>query len=131
MKFNGGAWSLVSCDSQSYQEEQAYVKSPVVRGVIALVEKQGEWQGTASELLTAVCEECDAPLALMKPPEFGRELQHFIIPLREKNNIRVSMRRAGKTRKRVLYLEPIGRCAQQSMFDGQAMQPVDDEDNPF
>lgn len=131
VKFNGGAWSLVSCDSQSYQEEQAYVKSPVVRGVIALVEKQGEWQGTASELLTAVCEVCDAPLALMKPPEFGRELQHFIIPLREKNNIRVSMRRAGKTRKRVLYLEPIGRCAQQSMFDGQAIQPVDDEDNPF
>lgn len=132
VKFNGGAWSLVSCNSESYMEEQAYINSPVVRGVIALMENTGNWQGTASELLTAVCESCDAPLALMKPPEFGRELQHFIVLLRKKNNIRVSMRRAGKSRRRVLSLEVIGRCGQQNMFDeSSGMIAVDAEDVPF
>lgn len=130
IRFCGGAWELVSCNSESYQEEQAYVNSPVVRGVIALAEKLGQYQGTASEMLTAICEETDAPIALMDCREFGRELQRFIVPLREKNNIRVSMRRAGKNRKRVLCLETVGRC-QQTVLDESAMIPIPDEDVPF
>lgn len=121
--FNGGAWELVSCNSESYLEEQAYVKSPVVRGVIALLEKAGQYQGTAGELLTAICEETEAPLAMMRSNEFGKELNRFIVPLREKNGIRVSMRRSGKYGKRVLCLE--------SAACEQTMIPVPDEDVPF
>lgn len=123
VRFCGGAWELVSCNSESYLEEQAYVKSPVVRGVISLMEKLGQYQGTASELLTAICEETDAPLAMTRPNEFGRELQRFIVPLREKNGIRISMRRAGKRGKRVLCLE--------SAACEQTMIPGPDEDVPF
>lgn len=123
VEFNGGAWELVSCNSESYQEEQAYVKSPVVRGVIALLEKVGQFQGSAGELLTAICEETDAPLAMMRSNEFGKELNRFIVPLREKNGIRISMNRAGKNRKRVLCLE--------SALCGQTLSPVPDDDIPF
>lgn len=121
--FNGGAWELVSCNSESYLEEQAYVKSPVVRGVIALLEKAGQYQGTAGELLTAICEETEAPLAMMRSNEFGKELNRFIVPLREKNGIRVSMRRSGKYGKRVLCLESAA-CT-------QATIPINDDDIPF
>lgn len=130
VRFCGGAWELVSCNSESYLEEQAYVKSPVVRAVIALADKVGQFQGSASEMLTACCEMCDAPIALMDYREFGRELQRFIVPLREKNNIRISMRRVGRSRKRVLFLEAVGH-EQQTILDASGMIQVDDEDIPF
>lgn len=115
VRFNGGAWELVSCNSESYQEEQAYVQSPVVRGVIALMSKVGRFQGSAGELLTAICEETDEPLAMARANEFGKELNRFIVPLREKNGIRISMRRSGKNGKRVLCLENPAVCSQTGM----------------
>lgn len=125
VRFNGGAWELVSCNSESYQEEQAYRQSPVVRGVLAVAEKYGQWQGTAGELQVAACEVSDAPLAAMRANEFGRELQRFIQSLREKNGVCVSMHRAGKNRKRVLTVEKQGHTHQMGFL------PVSSEDVPF
>lgn len=120
VKFNGGAWSLVSCSSETYLAEQAYVRSPVVRGVIALSEKFGQWQGTASEMLAAASQVSDAPLALLKPTEFGRELSRFLEPLRQKNHIRITMRRSGKGR-RMLYLETLGVMEQATLIPAEHM----------
>lgn len=127
VRFNGGAWELVSCNSESYAEEQAYVKSPVVRGVIALLNKVGQFQGSASEVIMAICEETNVPIAMTRSNEFGKELQRFIVPLREKNNIRVGMRRTGK--RRVLNLEAIGHAQLAIATEGYI--PVSEDELPW
>lgn len=115
LKFDGGLWTLVSCNSEAYLAERDYLQSPAVRGVIALAERYGQWQGTASEMLTEASQVCDAPLAMLKPAEFGRELNRFLVPLLQKNHIRITVRRVGKGRRRVLYLQKAG--------SGQTMMP--------
>ena len=127
VRFNGGAWELVSCDSASYQDEQAYRNSPVVRGVLAVAEKLGAWQGTVTELQAAVCEATDEPLALMNNAEFGKELQRFTAAMLQKNGVKISMRRTGKNRRRVLTVEKVGQNPQMTM----GFTPVPNDDIPF
>ena len=127
VRFNGGAWELVSCDSASYQDEQAYRNSAVVRGVIAVAEKYGQWQGTVSDLQTTACEVSDTPIVMMRSSEFGKELQRFVEPLLQKNDVRISMRRIGKNRSRVLTVEKVGQNPQ-TLMD---FTPVPNDDGPF
>ena len=127
VRFNGGAWELVSCDSASYQDEQAYRNSAVVRGVIAVAEKYGQWQGTVSDLQTTACEVSDTPIVMMRSSEFGKELQRFVEPLLQKNDVRISMRRIGKNRSRVLTVEKVGQNPQ-TLMD---FTPVPNDDVPF
>lgn len=121
VKFNGGAWTLVSCDSEAYLNEQAYLKSPVVRGVLAMSAKYGQWQGTTSEMMMEASQACDTPMPLMSSVEFGRELNRFLEPLLSKNHVRITMRRVGKGngRRRAVVLETVGVSEQQTLLQDQ------------
>jgi hypothetical protein len=60
LRFEGGVWALQSADREAWREEQRYVRSGVVRGLLALMRglQPPQWQGTAAQLL----EPCGGPL---------------------------------------------------------------------
>jgi len=117
VQFNGGAWALVSCDSESYLAEQAYLKSPVVRGVLAMAAKYGQWQGTVTEMMMEASQVSDTPMPIMNSNVFSRELNQFLELLLKRNRVRISLRRTG--RRRVISLETLGVSEQPTLLDGQ------------
>ena len=69
----------------------------------------------------------EVPIAMMRSNEFGKELQRFAEPLLQKNSVRISMRRIGKNRSRVLTVEKVGQNPQTTMD----FTPVPNDDVPF
>ena len=80
-----------------------------------------------SDLQTTACEVSDTPIVMMRSSEFGKELQRFVEPLLQKNDVRISMRRIGKNRSRVLTVEKVGQNPQ-TLMD---FTPVPNDDVPF
>ncbi len=136
VQFNGGAWALVSCDSESYLMEQAYLKSPVVRGVLAISEKYGQWQGTTSEMMMEASQISDVPMPIMNSSGFSRELNQFMELLLKRNHVRITLRRTGKgnSRRKVVSLETIGVSEQPTLTDNQEpawTEAPPDDDMPW
>lgn len=77
LRFDGGLWTVQGVDPVAHAEERAYIKSGVVRGLLALMRSlnPSEWQGTVSQLLGAMQDVADAPLGVYDAKQAGRELE--------------------------------------------------------
>ena len=104
LRFEGGVWALQSADMEAWREEQAYVRSGVVRGVLALMKglQPPAWQGTAAQLLEAMQEATDAPLGVYDAKQAGRELEQVTRKLYERDG--VTIRRKTIQGKRLLLI---------------------------
>lgn len=102
VRFDGGNWTLVSCDSEQYQELKEYNNSPVVRGVIAVAHKYGTWSGSMSDLMEDASELLGEAVPILRVNEFGREIQRFSEMLVNRDNVSIKTRRISKGRRKVI-----------------------------
>ena len=86
-----GVWTVQGTDPVAYAEERAYIKSGVVRGLLALMRSlnPSEWQGTVTQLLDAIQGVTDAPLGVYDAKQAGRELEQLERMLFEKDGIAI------------------------------------------
>lgn len=100
LRFQGGAWGLQSTDAEAWREEQAYVRSGVVRGVLALMASLNppEWKGTASQLLEALQSATGEPLGVYDAKQLGRELEQVTRMIYERDGVTIRSKRTGKAR---------------------------------
>lgn len=102
VRFDGGDWTLVSCDSEQYHELKEYNSSPVVRGVIAVAHKYGTWSGSMSDLMEDASELLGEAVPILRANEFGREIQRFSEMLIHRDNVSVKTRKISKGRRKVI-----------------------------
>ena len=91
LRFDGGVWTVQGTDPVAHAEERAYIKSGVVRGLLALMRSlnTSEWQGTVTQLLDAIQGVTDAPLGVYDVKQAGRELEQLERMLFEKDGIAI------------------------------------------
>lgn len=102
VRFDGGDWALVSCDSEQYQELKEYNSSTVVRGVIAVAHKYGTWSGSMSDLMEDASELLGEAVPILRANEFGREIQRFSEMMIHRDNVSVKTRKISKGRRKVI-----------------------------
>lgn len=57
LHFEGGRWTLLSEDAESWQAQRAYLESPLPGALRALMQGRDRWEGTATQLLQALRKE--------------------------------------------------------------------------
>ena len=104
LRFEGGVWALQSADMEAWREEQAYVRSGVVRGLLALMKnlQPPQWQGTVAQLLEAMQGASNASLEVYDAKQAGRELEQVTRKLYERDC--VTIRRKTIQGKRLLLI---------------------------
>jgi hypothetical protein len=109
LRFEGGVWALQSADVEAWREEQSYVRSGVVRGLLALMKQLNppEWKGTASQLLEAMQGASYEPLGIFDAKQLGRELEQVTRKLYERDGVAVRSKRTGKARELYISQSPI------------------------
>lgn len=100
LRFESGMWALQSTDTEAWREEQAYVRSGVVRSLLALLKslRPAEWRGTASQLLEDLQGVTVEPLGVFNAAQLGRELEGLTRKLYERDGVTVRSKRTGKAR---------------------------------
>lgn len=89
LKFEGGVWALQSTDMEAWREEQEYVRSGVVRGLLALLRglQPPQWQGTAAQLLEAMQGASEAPIDVYQAKHVSEELERLAHKLYERDGV--------------------------------------------
>ena len=105
LRFECGVWSLQSTDTETWREEQSYVRSGVVRGLLALMEGLNPpvWQGTAAQLLEALQAASPEPLGVFRAREVSEQLDQHAEALFKREDIRV--RRSTVRGRRIIRIE--------------------------
>ena len=66
VKMDKGKWSVVegvnSADREKEEQNREYMESDIRRAVISIVQKEGEWRGRCSELISHAIDEYDIPI---------------------------------------------------------------------
>ncbi len=91
--FDRGNWSLVSDDSEKYHEDVAYTSSRFLQGVVLMMSERTEWQGTSSDLLSAVIGALEEPIEISRSAEAGKLLTRFAQRLYDDMGILVNYRK--------------------------------------
>ncbi len=104
LRFEGGVWALQSADMEAWREEQSYVRSGVVRGLLALMKKLNPpaWQGTAAQLLEAMQEATEEPVGVYQAKQVSEELDRQTHKLYQRDGI--AIRRKTVQGKRMLSI---------------------------
>lgn len=102
--FDSGAWALQSTDAGAWAEEQDYIRSGAVRGVLTLMRGRQPpvWQGTAAELLEAMQAATDGPLGIYQARQVSEDLERYANKLYNREG--VSIRRKIVRGKRILTI---------------------------
>lgn len=89
LRFEGGVWALQSTDMEAWREEQAYVRSGVVRGLLALMKslQPPEWKGTAAQLLEAMQGASDTPIGVYQAKHVSEELDRLAHKLYDRDGV--------------------------------------------
>lgn len=98
-----GVWRLESASSEEWEAQQAYNRSPVVRGVIRIMQTQERWEGSASQLMDAISEATKEPVEVGGVRNLGVELSRHAQLLRACEGIVVYNKR--KNTRRIIVLE--------------------------
>ena len=103
IRFADGKWILESSDSEHYAEMQAYLSSPLVRGIFVLMYERKEWQGTATQLMDDIVECTQEPLGCYTVAAVGKELQRFSRIMLEQDGILHGYKRTSQ--RRLMYFK--------------------------
>jgi hypothetical protein len=87
LRFDGGSWVVQGTDPHVYATEKAYCESGVVRGVLALLDTQPEWQGTPTQLLDAVGEVYHGQLETYNASKFSTALERVMGQLYDRDGV--------------------------------------------
>ena len=87
LRFEAGMWIVAGTDPQAYAAEKAYRESGIVRGILALMATQPEWQGTPAQLLDAITAVYHGQLETYAPTKFGTKVEQLIGDLYERDGI--------------------------------------------
>ena len=102
VRMERGAWRLESANSEAWETQQAFNRSSVVRGVLALMQTQERWEGTAGQLVDAISEATKEPIEAAGN-RLTREINQHAEMLRETEGIRVYTKR--KNTRRIIVIE--------------------------
>jgi hypothetical protein len=80
-------WQKVSDNADAYNENVSFSRSPVIQGIIKLMDKREVWIGTASALLEEICMALDYTPADLKPSVIGQEIARYGNRLRSESGI--------------------------------------------
>jgi hypothetical protein len=80
-------WQKVSDNADAYNENVSFRRSPVIQGIIRLMDKREVWIGTASALLEEICMALDYTPADLKPSVIGQEIARYGNRLRAETGI--------------------------------------------
>ena len=106
LRFEGGSWAVQGTDPQAYAADKAYRESGIVRGILALMDAQPEWQGEPSKLLDAITAVYNGTLETYAPAKFGTRLDQLVGELYERDG--VVIRRSRKGGRRILLISKAG-----------------------
>lgn len=98
LRFEAGMWIVAGTDPQAYAAEKAYRESGIVRGILALMATQPEWQGTPAQLLDAITAVYHGQLETYAPTKFGTKVEQLIGDLYERDGIIIQRSRRGGRR---------------------------------
>jgi hypothetical protein len=87
LRFEGGTWVVAGTDPQAYAADRQYRESGIVRGILALMDAQPEWQGEPTQLLDAVVEIYHGQLETYNPSKFSTELERVMGQLYERDGV--------------------------------------------
>jgi hypothetical protein len=91
-------WQKVSDNAEAYTENVSFRRSPVIQGIIKIMDKRDVWVGTASGLLEAICSVLESTPANIRPSLIGRELAIHGRRLKAETGICVDRDRSSGTR---------------------------------
>ena len=106
VRMERGAWRLESANSETWEAQQAFNKSPVVRGVIQILQTQERWEGSAGQLADAISEATREPLADFGANNIMRDINRHAQMLRDVEGIRVYTKRKATRRTVVIERDP-------------------------
>lgn len=106
LRLDDGRWTLQSTDSEAYRAQQAYIKSPVVRGVLKLMATTDEWRGTSTELLDAILDVTHEMPGDVTAARLGKEVQRLAQQLYDTDQVVVRCRKTNG--RRLLCLSKAG-----------------------
>ncbi len=106
LRFEGGAWYVVGTDPQAHAADKAYRESGIVRGILALMDAQPEWQGEPSKLLDAITAVYRGQLETYAVNKFGAAVDAIVGEIYERDG--VVIRRQKIRERRVLLINRIG-----------------------
>jgi hypothetical protein len=89
LRFDGGSWIVAGEDPHAYAADKAYRESGIVRGILALMEKQPEWQGSVPQLLDALSEVYHGPMETCAANKFGERLEQLKGDLYERDGVMI------------------------------------------
>lgn len=108
LRFEAGAWALLSADADQWEQQSAYRGSPLPGALRQLMQGRTRWEGTATQLVEAVGE-FSPELADMEPREAGGMMRGIAPLLEEQHGIRIThMKSSGR---RVIRLSKNGTGA--------------------
>ena len=116
IRFANGKWILESSDNAQYEEEQAYLNSPLIRGIFVLMYERKEWQGTATQLMDDIVEATQEPLGSYTVAAIGKELQRFSKILYEQDGILHGFKRTSQ--RRLMFFKNTRLKDEPSFLDG-------------
>ncbi len=87
LRFDGGTWVVQGTDSQAYAAEKAYRESGIVRGILALMDAQPEWQGEPSKLLDAITQVYRGQLETYAVNKFGAAVDAIVGEIYERDGV--------------------------------------------
>jgi hypothetical protein len=95
-------WQKVSDNADVYNENVSFRRSPVIQGIIRLMDKREVWTGTASDLLEDICMTLDYTPADLKPSVIGKEIAMYGNRLKKETGICVDRDRTMNSRRIVI-----------------------------
>ncbi len=98
LRFDGGSWAVQGTDPAAYAADKAYRESGIVRGVLALMDAQPEWQGSVPQLIDALSEVYHGPMETCAANKFGEKLEQLKGDLYERDGIVIRRKRDGGRR---------------------------------
>lgn len=84
---DNGRWFLKSTNSAEYIEEQKYLKSALVRGIIAIAKENHMWQGTGADLKEALTIRGCAEASTMDTRKLTNEVRPFMDKLLNRDHV--------------------------------------------
>ena len=115
IRFVNGRWLLEASNNEQYQEEQAFMSSPLIQGVYALMAERYEWQGSVTQLVDDIVDATQLPLNVGSQKEVTSELQRFQTMLFEREGILFGYRRQGQ--RRVMFLRDTRAAHKQTQME--------------
>jgi hypothetical protein len=102
VRLDQGNWSLLSEDSEKYQEDIDYTGSRFLQGIVLMMSTRPEWQGTPSDLFAGVIDTLEEPVEISRAAEAGKLLTRFSQRLYDDMGILVNTRKTNGRRLIVL-----------------------------